>query len=238
MKTLNNNLDRIFIDNVHSYWRFKKFEFQIAFEEFYIDTVTIEQLLNSLNDSSKNDEIDNAKIIDRAIFDPSNFDSNKKFSKFLKFFRGLKRNVHIERLFSNSTNSIDENFKNVALFNVNESRTVKAKGRQKNFKNQKNFITRKKKKTAKSTRRKFSRFEHVEAVIEIFQKRNRGRVRNRTREDREFESREEFKSREKPESRGERGERNKRNEQIASFIVSQKLQTLKKKAKTNQRKKQ
>ena len=121
-----------------------------------------------MNDSSKNDEIDNAKIIDRIIFDSSNFDSNKKFSKFSKLFRNLKQNVYIERLFSNLTNSIDENFENVAFFNVNEFRTIKIKNRQKKFKNQKNFITREKKKTIKSTRRNFSKFKHIETIIETF----------------------------------------------------------------------
>ena len=165
-----------------------KSEFVIVIiEKFYIDTIIIIQLLNDFMNDENDEKIKN---FDRIIFDIStknmNIDSKKKLSEFTNLFRDMKRNVHIERFFSDFQNFVDENLENVDFFNINEFRTIKFKNRSKNTKNKKDFMTRANKKAIKSTRRNFSNFEHVETIInEIFQNRNRNRNRNRSvREDR------------------------------------------------------
>ena len=167
------------------------------------------------------------KTVNQAIFGISTSSENSNVSEeFIVVFRDLKRNAHIERPFSDSQNSVDEDFENVEFLNINESRKVKIKNRSKNSKNQKPFITRAKKKAIKSTRRDFSEFEYVEAAVETSQ--SRGRGRGFTRADRV--------NREK---RGDQEGRRNRKKRTTSFLtIAQKLQALKKKAIANKAKRQ
>ena len=172
----------------------------------------------------KSESDENVKTVNQAL-SASNENSNVN-EKFIAFFRSLKRNVHIERFFSNFQNSIDEKLENVELLNINELRKIKLKNRSKNSKNQKFFITRAKKKAIKSTRRNFFEFEYVEAVVETFQSRDRSRKFTRTnrvnREERE----------------GQKDRKNRKKRAISLFIITQKLQAFKKKTIANKAKKQ
>ena len=188
MKIVNQDFDRIFIANVDSHWRFKKFEFDvIVIKKFDFDTTIIVQCLNNF---MRNENDKKIKNIDRKILDSStmneNFDLSK--SKFETIFWNVKRNAHIERFFSNFQNSIDEKIENVKLINVNEFRIVKFKNRSKNSKNKKFVMIRASKIAIKSTRRNFFEFEYVEIVVEIFQKREREIRKRESRKNENFEN--------------------------------------------------
>ena len=178
----------------------------------------------------KNENDEKMKNVDRAILDISTKNENEIFNsnEFSFFLRNLKRNVHIERSSSNAQNFVDENFENdQQFFNINESRKIKIKNRSKNSKNKKKFQTRAKKKAIKSTRRNFSKFEHVVVNLEFSQNRNRNRNRNRDRETTQNALNE--KTRKNREKRDEKT-RNARNEKvrekfeksIVSLIIAQK----------------
>ena len=162
----------------------------------------------------KNENDQKIKIVNQTILD-STIDKNSNFYmneiEFKIVFRNLKQNAHIERFFSNAQNLIDENFENVKFINVNKSRSIKIKNRLTNSKNKKFFITRTKKIVIKSTIRNFFEFEYVEIIVET-QEWDRNRKTRKTRK--------------KGKIRKKR--KRKRNKQIASFIVTQKLQILKK----------
>ena len=131
----------------------------------------------------KEENDDKMKIVNDAIFDSTatneNFDENE--AKFRIVFRNVKKNTHVERFSSNFQNSVDENFENVTLMNVNESRSMKDKNRSINSKNQKSLMTRVEKIAIKSTRRNFFEFEHVEVIVETQQQ-----SREKVRSEREF----------------------------------------------------
>lgn len=74
----------------------------------------------------------------------------------------------LKRLTSNLSKSIAKLIdKNVDLLDVNEFRVVKSKERSIKTKNKKGTITRTKKAKAKSIKRDFFDFEHVDAIIKV-----------------------------------------------------------------------
>lgn len=111
------------------------------------------------------------------------FDFVEAKHKVNDFLRSLRRNAHINRLFLNSNDFVDENLKNlenVEFLKINEPRVMKKKGRSKGSINKKGLITRAQRKVVNSTRRDSFGFEHVEISIQVA--RDGERERNRERE--------------------------------------------------------
>ncbi|KAL8783923.1 MAG: hypothetical protein Q9195_009236 [Heterodermia aff. obscurata] len=235
INAMNEDCGRISVANVHSHWRFRKSEFEVTvIEKFYFDAAAITRLLNN---SMRDENDENVKVVDRTIFRKSaaNDDSDVSEKKLtIDLLKGLKQNAHIERLFSEPQNSVDEDLENVDFININESRKVKDKDRSKNSKNQKIFMTRAKKKAVKSTRRDSFGFEYVETVVQISQDvASQDRERGRSRTDRE--------DREEGEDRAGRGGRESqggREGRKTSFTLAERLQAFKKKAEANRAKRQ
>ena len=183
----NDDVDQLHIDNVHFHWRFKKSSIektethrQFEINELIDDSHVLVEMIEKENDElriSENDENswieyeqNELKRIIQESFDNTieRFENAiSKVSFEVEFIvQNMKKNNHIE--FSIEKHDFVENeLVDDDLLDVNNSEKMKAKERFSRTKRKKSLMTKTQKKTIKSIRRNFSRFEHVKKRFQI-----------------------------------------------------------------------